>query len=397
MVDINTRKKLEELLHTWKMPPTGAALSAPVFPVEITRKIDTALLKAKTAAMNLQQRQARQQQQKMGGPAYSSPHMQHSVPSISGGMGMGRDGYGGYGQREMVRKTDCSNTGCSLSYTFSGLQPIMPTPPPPMPYGMPMGFPPFGANIGQGLPFVDSVTTLKNDISNMIDVVTKRSQENPYDSDLRTKRSALIELRKIVETERLPAEQITQIREQLSNMQFPPPPVMPTPPPPPPPPMPFGNQFHPNNLADLLTSALQGPSSNLPNVSAPPFPPLPPPPPPPANLLALLASTAPQQTSTTATAGPPSSGGDASSLIASLMQAGLLGGAGGAGSAPSLPNLPPLPPPSKNGKQALHPLLSSIQAAAAAQGPHWRTIDVQLNTNSLKKYDSSSHVLQHYN
>ncbi|KAI2788377.1 hypothetical protein POX_e06392 [Penicillium oxalicum] len=57
LVDAQTRRKLDEMLKTWKEPVPGSLDTRPVFPPEITRSIESALIKARTAA--LQQEQAR--------------------------------------------------------------------------------------------------------------------------------------------------------------------------------------------------------------------------------------------------------------------------------------------------------------------------------------------------
>src|SRR2546423_9066676 len=64
LVDAPIRRKLEEMLKTWKEPVPGSLDTRPVFPAEITRSIENALIKARTAA--LQQQQARDQQDVLG-------------------------------------------------------------------------------------------------------------------------------------------------------------------------------------------------------------------------------------------------------------------------------------------------------------------------------------------
>ncbi len=59
LVDGPVRKKLEEMLKTWKEPVPGSLDSRPVFPSDITRPIENALIKARTAAISLQQQQAK--------------------------------------------------------------------------------------------------------------------------------------------------------------------------------------------------------------------------------------------------------------------------------------------------------------------------------------------------
>jgi hypothetical protein len=64
-VDHQVRKKLDEMLKTWKAPVPGSLDKRPVFPVEITKKIENALIQAKTAALQQQQEQKRNQQELM--------------------------------------------------------------------------------------------------------------------------------------------------------------------------------------------------------------------------------------------------------------------------------------------------------------------------------------------
>lgn len=61
LVDSATRRKLDEMLKTWKEPVPGSLDTRPVFPPEMTRSIENALIKARTAA--LQHQQARGQQE----------------------------------------------------------------------------------------------------------------------------------------------------------------------------------------------------------------------------------------------------------------------------------------------------------------------------------------------
>lgn len=61
LVDSQTRRKLDEMLKTWKEPVPGSLDTRPVFPPDITRNIESALIKARTAA--IQQQQARGHQE----------------------------------------------------------------------------------------------------------------------------------------------------------------------------------------------------------------------------------------------------------------------------------------------------------------------------------------------
>lgn len=59
LVDSNVRRKMEEMLRTWKEPVPGSIDTRPVFPVEVTRPIETALIRARTSAIQAEQERAR--------------------------------------------------------------------------------------------------------------------------------------------------------------------------------------------------------------------------------------------------------------------------------------------------------------------------------------------------
>lgn len=54
LVDAQTRRKLDEMLKTWKEPVPGSLDTRPVFPPNITREIESALIKARTAFLDSQ-------------------------------------------------------------------------------------------------------------------------------------------------------------------------------------------------------------------------------------------------------------------------------------------------------------------------------------------------------
>jgi pre-mRNA cleavage complex 2 protein Pcf11 len=63
-VDSQIRRKLDEMLKTWKEPVPGSLDPRPVFSADVTRPIETALIKARTQALQAQHEQdsrARQQ------------------------------------------------------------------------------------------------------------------------------------------------------------------------------------------------------------------------------------------------------------------------------------------------------------------------------------------------
>lgn len=83
MVDMPTRKKLEEMLKTWKEPVPGSIDTRPVFPPDIVRPIENALIKVRTTALQHDQERMRNQQQLYGRarPTQGGPHRETAAPS----------------------------------------------------------------------------------------------------------------------------------------------------------------------------------------------------------------------------------------------------------------------------------------------------------------------------
>ena len=74
-VDERTRRRLDEMLQTWKHPVAGSLDTRPVFPLDITLPIDNGLLKARTAFVQQhQQQQFRAQQEMARGRGMSTPN-----------------------------------------------------------------------------------------------------------------------------------------------------------------------------------------------------------------------------------------------------------------------------------------------------------------------------------
>ncbi|CAZ82508.1 unnamed protein product [Tuber melanosporum] len=329
-VEPSVRRKLEEMLHTWKQPVPNSSSSNPVFSSEVTRKIDNALIKARTAALQHQQKQMKQQSQDPKAynrsiatppPPQLLPQYKNTPPPVANGPSQYMNGqsydYGNNGQGVYGRNT----VGYRREY------PTMQ---------------PSAHSTGHS-----SVDTLLGDISGLIEVSQKRFAEDPLNQEIQKRLKALLDLKAILQTQQLPPAQLALVREQVTRL------ANPTPPP-------------AQDLAALLATATQ----NQPLVVPPP-----PPPPPPAPT-PLLPSALPNLFA-------PS--GDAASLFASLRKAGLL---------PRPPaNIPPPPPPPPTG---LPPFLFPIPGSNFTPPPippqipirqgklDWRSIDVEMNTMSLK-------------
>lgn len=82
MVDMATRRKLEEMLKTWKEPVPGSIDTRPVFPPEVVRPIENALIKVRTTALQQDQERMRTQQQLYGRvrQGQGAPYQETSTP-----------------------------------------------------------------------------------------------------------------------------------------------------------------------------------------------------------------------------------------------------------------------------------------------------------------------------
>ncbi|KAI9894796.1 MAG: hypothetical protein M1814_000015 [Vezdaea aestivalis] len=308
LVDAPIRRKLEEMLKTWKEPVAGSIDTKPVFPTDVTRRIDNALIKARTAAVQLQQQQARSQQQLLQRrPGTNTP----PVPIQ------------GWRQTPPPMR--------AIPY---------PGPPEHSPYPSPAGSsimdgryrsyqtPPVGQFPQPG------IENLNRDIDRLIDRAQAEMAINPYSPEPQQRVKALIELREIVQTQQLPFDQLERIKEQVALISQ-------------------GDQGqHPLPPArhDQLHTVYNLPPQNV----APP-PPQPPLQFPPGALAALLSAgprptSAPPQTITPSLIPPPTPTQTPAiaptSLLDSLRAAGMLPPTPGATvSQPGLPSNLPFPLP----------------------------------------------------
>lgn len=86
-VDGQVRRKMDEMLRTWKEPVPGSLDKRPVFAPEVTQPIESALMKARTSALQAQQGRGR------GRPG--APYRETPTPP---GVRPGSNHQGPYGQ-----------------------------------------------------------------------------------------------------------------------------------------------------------------------------------------------------------------------------------------------------------------------------------------------------------
>lgn len=83
-VDNQTRRKMDEMLKTWKEPVPGSIDTRPVFPPDVVRPIENALIKARTTALQAQQESIRGQQALLSGRRQQPPVPYRETPTPPG-------------------------------------------------------------------------------------------------------------------------------------------------------------------------------------------------------------------------------------------------------------------------------------------------------------------------
>ncbi|KAL8983502.1 MAG: hypothetical protein Q9177_004960 [Variospora cf. flavescens] len=378
------RRKLDEMVKTWKEPVPGSTDPRPVFPPEKTRPIETALIKYRTLAVQGAQQQQRQQ----GLPVLSYNMLSQPYPMATPqpqwqNTGTPPQSNGLYGPPPMQGYPQPNGNPQRPSYPQYNHPPHHPQPTAQtyqIPYQTPMPY------TSQPPPAQD-LASLHRDIENLISITKHEFAARHWDTQLQTKLKALLDLQSIMRSQQLPPDQIQAVRDQVSQLaqstrpahSLPPAPVpLPNPVPTPVPssfPAPSSSTSQPsadiqslissNALADILASAARAKQST----PVPPEPSNAPPPQyPPANLAQSLPNQAPTPSSNT------------TSLLANLQALGMLT------SNASTPNgSVPSAQPSTLYPQQFNPHTPSMQTAHQVRPPLAEIHnDVELTNASLK-------------
>ncbi|KAB5585878.1 hypothetical protein GE09DRAFT_42926 [Coniochaeta sp. 2T2.1] len=444
-VDNQTRRKMDEMLKTWKEPVPGSIDTRPVFPPDVVRPIENALIKARTTALQAQQESIRGQQALLSGRRQQPPPPYRETPTPPGfrpgshqPLAYGQHpppGMNGHPQGPPIQQSYpiLSNNTPQPQYAsrstpqagYPGYQP------PPAPDAYHQQQPPQA-----GL----SIDKLKNDIQQLIAAAKAEFAAVPHDTSVQTRLRALLDLQGVMQHQNLNQDQLALVRNQvaelssavnhINNNRAAPPqaaaasaPALPlplpaysTPTPVPhpvavaPPPAPSVSAppvaatsapggagavalsldalFGQGALATLLAGAKTGTPVNA----------TPTPQPPPVAAIRSPAPSLAQPAQPPATAaGPPA---DPMALMAMLRQSGLLrppsssAPPGGGGTVAVHPPPPPPPPVSVPGGIDLASILAKANAVAhhatpAAPPPSvfsHLTADIQLKSSSLKKF-----------
>lgn len=431
-VDNQTRRKMDEMLKTWKEPVPGSIDTRPVFPPDVVRPIENALIKARTTALQAQQESIRGQQQLLNrGRPVPAPYRNTPTPP---GFRPGSQQTGNpYGQPPphvqqglpLQQAYPMHTNNVSLAFflhceqkSLTNIQTPQPQYPPrstPQPAPSVYGAPPYQHHApvpeayGGPRPGL-SIDQVKNDIQQLIGATKAQFAQTPHDREIQTRLKALLDLQTVLQTQSLNQDQLVLVKNQVAKLAVdirqpaapqpasyslqqqqqstPVPPVVAVAPPPPSASAPPAQQAAAAAPLSLDSLFGQGALATLLAGVSKPATPVPTPQPVP---VAAIRSPAPQP----AAAPPPQ---DPMALLAMLRQSGLLPPLPPTGapssSAPPMGAVAP-PPPLPQGLPQGFPqgldlasILSSVNKLPPTGYQHLPNdpaADIQLTHHSLKK------------
>ncbi|KAM0252177.1 hypothetical protein ACHAQJ_007835 [Trichoderma viride] len=218
VVDHGVRRKMEEMLKTWKDPVPGSMDTRPVFSHELVRPIENALMKARAASMPQQAQSAIPGRPRSAmfpnrntptppamrgypGPAGSFPPQPHPF-SNGGHPGEPVSGHLPHPGQQSSAPYPPSSTTASYNST-------------PAPF-LPAALGSYGS--GLPLPSGISVETLSSDIQNLIVAMRAEFSQNPHDGGVQSRLKALLDLQGVVQHTNLPPDQLELIKNKVTEL-----------------------------------------------------------------------------------------------------------------------------------------------------------------------------------
>lgn len=387
-VDIPTRRKMDEMLRTWKEPVPGSLDTRPVFPPDVTRPIENALIKHRTTTLQSQREHARSQQQLLGRGRPMSQGVPYRETPTPPGAYQPPQANGYYPQTSMpgTNGSSYANPAQPVAGYPSHLSQQLPSRSTPQPIPAAMAFQPPQLG-GYGVQTGISIDALNDDIRRLITAFQAQIARTPHDPSIQTRLKALVDLQTILQTQNLPQDQLVLVKNQIADLAVTirAPPLQtstPTPVPHPvavaPPPAPaapkisLDSLFGPGTLATLMAR-----NSTTPQASTPHLPPAtvavhtPPP-----------QRAEPQKPVVTQPVPPPPPS-DPMALMNMLRQAGLLPAATPAsGSTAASVPAPPVPFPGPVNMPGAVPMTQPVRPATLDA----LTSDIVLRPSSLKQF-----------
>ncbi|GJN73349.1 hypothetical protein PLIIFM63780_007413 [Purpureocillium lilacinum] len=221
VVDHNIRRKMEEMLKTWKDPVPGSMDTRPVFSHELVRPIENALMKARAASMP--------QQGPIPGRPRSALLPNRNTPTPPAMRGQAQPPPVPYPPHLHQQPVNGGRPGetAPAAFGFPVQQQQQPqqqypqhsTPQPGMP-AQALYQPPYPGAYAQGPPAPAgiSVDTLSNDIQNLIVAMKAEFTQNPHDAGVQNRLKALLDLQGVMQRTSLPRDQLELIKNKVTEL-----------------------------------------------------------------------------------------------------------------------------------------------------------------------------------
>lgn len=219
MVDNPVRKRMEDMLKTWKDPVPGSMDTRPVFSHELVRPIENALMRARAASMP---------QNVMAGRGRGAMMPHRNTPTPPGGMRAyppvdgqqpaypqnGGQPAGQYQAQPPVRHPFSPSPALSandLQASYYGHN----TPQPGQTQGPYQTLPSGQYTSGVAGTNVDK---LNQDIQNLIVATQAEFSQNPHDASIQTRLKALMDLQGVLQRSTLPPDQLELIKNKVTEL-----------------------------------------------------------------------------------------------------------------------------------------------------------------------------------
>ncbi|SPO03433.1 related to PCF11 component of pre-mRNA 3`-end processing factor CF I [Cephalotrichum gorgonifer] len=215
-VDHPVRRKMEEMLKTWKGPVPGSMDTKPVFPPDVVLPIETALIKVHTSMQANRKPQPHLRQQPghrntptppgMNHPHAPGPYPNHTPPNANGipsGVPQSQTPF----QPPIPGAVPAAANHSSLPYygrdALAGAQ---------QQQQQQQQQPGYGASAAV------NADVLNRDIEGLIVASHQELAQNPHDVGIQTRLKALVDLQGIVRARNLPQDQLVLVKKQVDEL-----------------------------------------------------------------------------------------------------------------------------------------------------------------------------------
>ncbi|KAI1863948.1 hypothetical protein JX265_005049 [Neoarthrinium moseri] len=214
-VDMATRRKMDEMLKTWKEPIPGSIDTRPVFAPDVTRPIENALMQARASG--------NQQLRRMMGPGRQMPqgvpYRDSPTPPAARPPSQSNGGYiGGPPPIPGVNNAPYGQHGQPPPAQYPYHQPPSSQSTPQPPANIPAFQPPYHGSYGMAAQPTISTDALKEDIQGLITAFRAEFARNPQDPSIQSKLKALLDLQGILQAQNLPQDQLVLIKNQIAGL-----------------------------------------------------------------------------------------------------------------------------------------------------------------------------------